>query len=160
MLPATPASPGVARRFVGAALRRWDVDDPTIEAAQLLVSELVTNAVVHTGSEVRLAVSCAADGSGWRSPTTTTGRPSSGPPDPTRREAGLGIVDGIAGAWGSDPRGDGKAVWFELDREPPGASPPGFPDRGGVHPGSGWHRMPRRRCHATSRRTNGQVRRR
>ena len=48
VLPSTPASPGVARRFVGAALRRWDAEPSTIEAAQLLVSELVTNAVVHT----------------------------------------------------------------------------------------------------------------
>jgi len=30
---------------------------------------------------------------------------------------GLGIVDGIATAWGSDPRRTGKAVWFELPHQ-------------------------------------------
>ena len=117
VLPATPASPGVARQFVGAALRRWNTEEPIVEAAQLLVSELVTNAIVHTSSEVRLGV-CVRDATIrvevsdhderlplWR---------ASGSNDTDGR--GLGIVDGVADAWGSGLRRDGKAVWFELAR--------------------------------------------
>jgi anti-sigma regulatory factor (Ser/Thr protein kinase) len=115
VLPPTAASPGVARRFVGAALRRWNADTPTIEAAQLLVSELVTNVVVHTSSEVRLAVSMRGEkirvevtDDDDRLPEMRAGAPEA----PGGR--GLGIVDGIADAWGADQRRDGKAVWFEL----------------------------------------------
>ncbi len=114
-LPATAASPGVARRFVGAALRRWDAEPETIDAAQLLVSELVTNAVVHASTEIRLVVSRR----GERIRVEVTDHDDQ-PPQmrPMQSDApggrGLGIVDGLADAWGSDPRRDGKAVWFEL----------------------------------------------
>jgi len=114
-LPATSASPSVARRFVGAALRRWDTDPGTVDAAQLLVSELVTNAVVHASSDVRLVVSVR----NARIRVEVTDHDDRPPQmQTTRADAlggrGLGIVDGLADSWGSDPRRDGKAVWFEL----------------------------------------------
>jgi anti-sigma regulatory factor (Ser/Thr protein kinase) len=114
-LPATSASPRAARRFVGTALRRCEIDVATVEAAQLLVSELVTNAIVHTSSEVRLSVSIQGDairvevtdrGDGVAQLRMVDSDSTGG--------RGLGIVDGIARAWGSDPRREGKAVWFEL----------------------------------------------
>jgi anti-sigma regulatory factor (Ser/Thr protein kinase) len=115
VLPATPASPGVARRFVGAALRRWDVDEPTIEAAQLLVSELVTNAIVHTSSEVWLVVSVRGGTIRVEVTDHDARLPELRPAGSGATDGrGLGIVDGIADAWGFDPRHSGKAVWFEL----------------------------------------------
>jgi anti-sigma regulatory factor (Ser/Thr protein kinase) len=115
VLPATPASPGVARRFVGAALRRWEAAPTTVEAAQLLVSELVTNAVVHANSDVRVAVTVR----NARIRVEVADRDDHPPRvQPFGADApggrGLGIVDGLADSWGSDPRRDGKAVWFEL----------------------------------------------
>ncbi|MGZ8766185.1 MAG: ATP-binding protein [Acidimicrobiia bacterium] len=115
VLPATSASPGVARRFVGAVLRRWQTDSATVEDAQLLVSELVTNAVVHASSEVRLSVSVR----GERLRVEVADRDSRLPrmravESESTEGRGLGIVDGVADAWGSDSRPGGKAVWFEL----------------------------------------------
>ena len=117
VLPATPASPAVARAFVGAALRRLESTDTTIEAAQLLVSELVTNAIVHVSSEVRLTVLPERDRIRIEVGDHGAGEPTlrmAGPDDLDGR--GLGIVDAIARAWGSEPRRNGKSVWFELDR--------------------------------------------
>ncbi|MGZ8765577.1 MAG: ATP-binding protein [Acidimicrobiia bacterium] len=117
VLPATAASPGVARRFVGAALRRLDTDAAVVETAQLLVSELVTNAVVHAGSAVKLSVvprvdrvriEVADDGSGHARLRIAGHDAVDG--------RGLGIVDRIARSWGSNERDGGKSVWFELDR--------------------------------------------
>ena len=116
LLPAEPASAGRARRFVVDTLQRLQYDTMT-DVAELLVSELVTNALLHAGSEVRVRVE--ADGSRIRvevqdgspvnvrkravSPESTTGR-------------GLALVDALATRWGSDAVTDrGKAVWFELE---------------------------------------------
>jgi anti-sigma regulatory factor (Ser/Thr protein kinase) len=115
VLPATTASPGVARRFVGAALRRWGAGPDAVESAQLLVSELVTNAVVHAGSAVRLTVILRDSRIRVEVTDHDDALPRMRPLEmdsPGGR--GLGIVDGLADAWGSDSRRDGKAVWFEL----------------------------------------------
>jgi anti-sigma regulatory factor (Ser/Thr protein kinase) len=117
LLPATPASPGVARRFVGSALRRWSGDESAVEAAQLLVSEVVTNAVVHADSEVRLVV--IARDQRFRvevtDRNTDPARLRLAGPDATGGR-GLAIVEQIAWSWGSDRRSDGKVVWFEIAR--------------------------------------------
>ena len=87
-----------------------------VETAELLTSELVTNAVIHAGSPTELCVS-VLDGSvrvevtdhaadrpvlGRRSVDATEGR-------------GLVIVNDLADRWGVVPIPDnGKTVWFEL----------------------------------------------
>jgi anti-sigma regulatory factor (Ser/Thr protein kinase) len=115
VLPASSASPAVARQFVAAALRRWNADAPTVEAAQLLVSELVTNVVVHTSSDVRLAVSVRGQKIRVEVVDSDEHMPRVGTVDSSDLGGrGLAIVDGVAEAWGSDSRSDGKAVWFEL----------------------------------------------
>ena len=48
-LSALPGAPKQARDFVVDALEDWHVSPDTIEAAELVASELVTNAVLHTG---------------------------------------------------------------------------------------------------------------
>ncbi len=55
-LPPEPASAGAARRFVTTALHRIGLEAHT-ELAELLVSELVTNAVLHAGTEITIEVS-------------------------------------------------------------------------------------------------------
>ncbi|WP_326723163.1 SpoIIE family protein phosphatase [Streptomyces sp. NBC_00243] len=63
-LPGTPLAPGAARDFVRAALAEWAelaphgaemIDDRLTDDALVVVSELVTNAVVHAGTDVQLA---------------------------------------------------------------------------------------------------------
>lgn len=57
-LPASPSAPGAARRFVKEACDRWGLVDLADDLA-LLVSELVTNAVLHAASRSILTVSVA-----------------------------------------------------------------------------------------------------
>jgi anti-sigma regulatory factor (Ser/Thr protein kinase) len=106
----------VARRFVVETLRSWDPAGE-VEVAELLTSELVTNAVLHVGSEVGLAVRLTA-----RAVRVEVRDASPEPPVPRHYEddaltgRGLRLVETMADAWGFDPNGDGKVVWFELPR--------------------------------------------
>lgn len=118
-LSADRASAREARRTVGDTLASWGWED-VVDDAVLLVSELVTNAVLHAnssialvilGTEGRLRIEVHDGGAGSPalrhfSPTAGTGR-------------GLQLVGMLSTAWGVEPRADGgKAVWFELDRAP------------------------------------------
>ena len=117
-LPPDPASPGAARRFAADVLAQWGGDE-LADTVALLVSELVTNAVLHTAADVELCL-CLELELLRVEVVDESGRP------PERREAddeatsgrGLFIVDALADAWGVEPRGAGKAVWFELARTP------------------------------------------
>ncbi|MCU1486582.1 MAG: sle [Actinomycetia bacterium] len=114
-LPADLSSAQAARRFVADVLAEWQSAE-LVDAAELLASELVTNAVVHTGEAVEIRLHRlegrvrveVIDGSGERQPELrevdledTSGR-------------GLFLVDVMSSAWGIEPHGMGKAVWFEL----------------------------------------------
>jgi anti-sigma regulatory factor (Ser/Thr protein kinase) len=118
-------APRAARAFVAETLTAWNVRAEEVEAAQLVVSELVTNAVLHaaetptisldlhlTDGAVRVLVS---DGS--------LGEPDRRlRPDPRRGETGRGVwlVDAFAECWGTETHGrDGKTVWCELSIESP-----------------------------------------
>ncbi len=116
--PPDTRSPRSARSFIEDVLRSWScVDD--VEVAQLLVSELVGNAVQHasspavvtaslSGGRIRVAV---AD----EDPSPPIER-KGGPLAPNGR--GLLILDRLADAWGIEEPADGpgKVVWFELER--------------------------------------------
>ena len=116
-----------ARRFVEETLRRWDCEE-VLETVKLLVSELVTNSVVHGGSAPEVAVLLGTEalrievsdrGGGVPAPRAAADDATSG--------RGLAMVEGLASAWGVEgARGGGKTVWFEvprLDRAPsPGRS--------------------------------------
>jgi anti-sigma regulatory factor (Ser/Thr protein kinase) len=115
-LEASPEAPRLARRFVGTALNDRSVPPAACETAALLVSELVTNAVVHTETpDIEVEVRCA-DG-----PVRVEVRDRSARLPEMREHApdeaqgrGLEIVDALAARWGSVHDGDGKAVWFEI----------------------------------------------
>lgn len=122
-LSADTSSAGHARRFVDQVLSRWHCD-ALLDDVQLLVSELVTNAVIHAGSEVEVAVRLLSDSIRIevvdRAPVTEL-RPST-PDGDGESGRGLLLVETVASAWGVEPIDGGKAVWFEvprLDREGP-----------------------------------------
>jgi anti-sigma regulatory factor (Ser/Thr protein kinase) len=114
-LPPDNAAAARARRFVSDTLRAWGHED-AIADAELLVSELVTNAVLHARSETRVTVE--REGTTVRVSVCddSSARPrlrNYGPDAVTGR--GLVIVDRIAQRWGIDPSDAGKCVWFEIE---------------------------------------------
>jgi anti-sigma regulatory factor (Ser/Thr protein kinase) len=113
-----------ARQFVATTLVDWGLD-AMVADAELAVSELVGNAVLHSngasGVEVRILagprtvrVLVCDDGEVPREPVVEE-HPD--PVDPTGR--GLAVVGVLASAWGIDRSGTGTTVWFELDRPEP-----------------------------------------
>ncbi len=109
-----PSSVAEARRWVTAQLRQAGRDDVT-DTATLVVSELVTNVVVHAHSaaDLRLVVG---------SPGTRIEVCDDSAELPRRRAVdadvssgrGLGLVDAVCRRWGITRRGSGKCVWAEL----------------------------------------------
>lgn len=125
-LPARPTSPGEARRFVGDVLRGHGLAaDEVVEAALLLTSELVTNAVLYAAGtidvDVDIDLRAVRVEVGDHSAQVPTPR-DAGPDETSGR--GLHLVEAIARAWGVEQqRDDGKVVWFELDVPPLSAGP-------------------------------------
>jgi anti-sigma regulatory factor (Ser/Thr protein kinase) len=117
-LPPDRAAAAKARHFVGETMQAWDCDD-VIPDAELLVSELVTNAVLHARSASRVTIE--RQGATLRisvfdtSPTRPRLR-NYGPEAVTGR--GLLLVDRISDRWGVEQVPTGKTVWFEIDASP------------------------------------------
>jgi anti-sigma regulatory factor (Ser/Thr protein kinase) len=107
-------APTQAREFLRAA-SCVSHHAEVLEDAVLLVSELVTNSVIHGGPPVIVAVDCDGDALQVR---VRDGSPAL----PARRTAeqeaeggrGLALVETLSSDWGVDPRPDGKNVWFVL----------------------------------------------
>jgi DNA-binding NarL/FixJ family response regulator len=120
-LPRDLASVGRARDFVEEALVSSGAED-LVDDALIIVSELVTNAVVHadSGCVVRVGI----DRSAIRIAVEDNGR---GTPDPKPYSGsqpngrGLHIVGALARAWGVAEVETGKLVWAEMNRS--GAAP-------------------------------------
>ena len=110
-----PQAVGHARRFARRALRSWGVA-VDYDAALLVVSELVTNALVHTDGKVRMDLTLVdnrlriaiADASP-RSPVrpTSIGWEATG-------GRGILLVEALSATWGTLPVSGGKQVWAEL----------------------------------------------
>ena len=62
VLPATAAAVPALRRVAQHAARRWRLPGDTEEASGLIVTELVTNAVSHSGSPDVTLLLCVGDG--------------------------------------------------------------------------------------------------
>ncbi|MFJ6566289.1 SpoIIE family protein phosphatase [Streptomyces sp. NPDC091292] len=126
-LPGNPQSPAAARRFVRTTLTHWTgpvVLDRLVDDAVLLVSELVTNAVVHAGTDVGLLCrleDTADDGTALVVEISDhhPARPIRGGLAPVGQETpefghGLQLVSGLAAAWGITYRPGTKTVWARL----------------------------------------------
>ncbi|WP_435846978.1 ATP-binding protein [Streptomyces eurythermus] len=119
-LAAHPGSVAQARRLTQARLSGWAVCADTCDSAALVISELVTNAIVHTASSrvvcelhdhddmVRIAV---------RDEGCAPGEPHPSPQRPDEEHGrGLLLVDALCRAWGAQEHGPGLLVWAELPR--------------------------------------------
>jgi DNA-binding NarL/FixJ family response regulator len=109
-------SAGRARRFVDETLRRWDCGEQ-LDVVTLLVSEVVTNAVVHAGTEVEVSVQLTDDAVRIEvvDHADTLPSPRDAEDDETSGR-GLALVEAMASAWGVETRPGGKVVWFEVPR--------------------------------------------
>ena len=118
----------IARRFVQETL--VDAPDDLRDDASLLISEVVTNALLHAKGPVRIEVE--QNGGAYRIAVSDE---SSAPPtqkgyrtdDATGR--GLQLLDGLATSWGWEWTRPGKVVWFELGGPTDGARSPTFERR-------------------------------
>jgi hypothetical protein len=119
-LAAHPGSAAQARHLTRARLTGWAVCEDTCDTAELIVSELVTNAIVHTASRhvvcelhdggdlVRIAV---------RDEGCAPGEPHSSPQRPEEEHGrGLLLVAAMCTAWGAQETGPGLLVWADLPR--------------------------------------------
>lgn len=136
-LPREPTTPGRARAELREAFagRLGDSDQATLT---LLISEVVTNAVIHpdpsVGGSIGLRITAYADRVRVEVNDAGSGFDATRLPRRAREAGGHGliVVDGLASRWGTSSRtgagadgsgdGEGFCVWFELDLEPQLAS--------------------------------------
>ncbi|WP_129305860.1 ATP-binding protein [Streptomyces sp. L2] len=107
-----------ARRELRALLRDWGKPGRS-EIAELLTSELVTNALVHTDRDAVLTAVVGPRGLRVevRDFVGRTPRVRTPEPDGDTHGRGLLLVESLADSWGVRPHGVGKSVWFELGAE-------------------------------------------
>ncbi|MDQ0584204.1 ATP-binding protein [Streptomyces rishiriensis] len=103
------------RRALRELLRGWGRPGRS-ETAELLASELVTNALVHTDDDAVLTATVSPSGLRVEVRDSAARRPR--PRVPSADEAthgrGLVLVESLADTWGVRAQGGGKVVWFEL----------------------------------------------
>ncbi|MFI5572510.1 ATP-binding protein [Streptomyces sp. NPDC051740] len=116
-LPWSPTACSSARTVIRDVLPQWGLDD-LVPTAELLVSELVSNALRHASGPLRLTLERVSDLRCLVSDgTTDLPRPAdAGPEDECGR--GLVLVDMLAARWGCEGGPEGKSVWFELSGDP------------------------------------------
>ncbi|MFJ2749062.1 SpoIIE family protein phosphatase [Streptomyces sp. NPDC087297] len=114
-------APGRARRFARRALTRWGLEELS-DSLELLVSEVVTNAVRYAERPVTLrllrtdVLRCEVGDDSPQLPRQRRAR------DTDEGGRGLFLVNRVARRWGATRLSSGKVVWFEL-------SLPGTPER-------------------------------
>ncbi|MFF4354137.1 ATP-binding protein [Streptomyces sp. NPDC001530] len=126
-LAAHPGSVAQARRLARTRLSGWAVCEDTCDTAALVISELVTNAIVHAAGErvmcelhdrddaLRIAV---------RDQGCAPGEPHPSPQRPEEEHGrGLLLVAAVSRAWGVQDTGPGLLVWAELERAGAGLGP-------------------------------------
>ncbi|WP_374955416.1 ATP-binding protein [Streptomyces sp. Ru72] len=130
-LAAHPGAVARARQLTRARLAGWAVCEDTCDTAVLVVSELVTNAIVHTAGEhvvcelhaeddlVRIAV--RDEGCAPGEPRPARQRPDE------EHGRGLLLVAALCRAWGAQEAGPGLLVWAELAHEADRSAPARLP---------------------------------
>ena len=117
MLPDGPEGASFARRAMARAAMLWRLDRNMTETAQLLVSELATNAIRHGTPPIRLSLRLDRDRLRVEVTDSSPSLPELSDPGPEQASGrGLQIVQLLAARWGANasPRRLGKTVWFEL----------------------------------------------
>ncbi|OLZ67354.1 phosphatase [Streptomyces amritsarensis] len=107
-----------ARRQVRELLHDW-ADEEQLDAVVLMVSEMVTNVLVHTDGDALLVAEAVGE-LGERRLRVEVADSSDElphkrhPGEMASSGRGVLLMEMLADAWGVDPRGEGKSIWFEL----------------------------------------------
>ncbi|GAA2475113.1 SpoIIE family protein phosphatase [Streptomyces gobitricini] len=123
---AEPERIAAARQHLRELLHDW-ADPEQVDSAVLMVSEMLTNVLVHTDGDALLVAEATGDHGKRRLRVEVA---DSSDELPHRRRPGemassgrgLILMEMLAHEWGVDPRGEGKSIWFEL-REDQGGEP-------------------------------------
>ncbi|MGW4761404.1 ATP-binding SpoIIE family protein phosphatase [Streptomyces pseudogriseolus] len=124
---AEPERVAVARHQLRELLHDWSSPDQ-VDSAELLLSEMLTNVLVHTETDALLLAEVTDGSEGRRIRVEVT---DAGDDLPHLRRPGelassgrgLVLVQLLAHAWGVAPRGRGKSIWFELYEQKNGDGP-------------------------------------
>ena len=110
-----PQVVGHVRHWAGGTVRGWHPDEHLVSTVALVVSELVTNALLHGEPPVRVRLRSAGGALAVEvfGPGTRPAGPRRGEPD---EESGRGLllVEVLTARWGSRATAAGKVVWAEL----------------------------------------------
>ncbi|WEH34666.1 SpoIIE family protein phosphatase [Streptomyces sp. AM 4-1-1] len=115
---AEPERIAAARQQLRELLHDW-ADPEQVDAAVLMISEMATNVLVHTDGDARMVAEAGGD-PGERLLRVEVADASDELPHKRRpgemasSGRGLLLMEMLADAWGVDPRGEGKSIWFEL----------------------------------------------
>ena len=97
-------------------LTQWQVPEQVVSAAVLCTSELTTNALLHAGTAARVEIDLSTErllvsvaDSGTRGTVTRAQTDTL-----SSRGRGLGLIEHLSDAWGTDPTVRGSTVWFEM----------------------------------------------
>jgi anti-sigma regulatory factor (Ser/Thr protein kinase) len=115
-LPMSPEAPQIARSSLTAWAEREPVPPWRVEKLRLIASEVVTNAVRHSGAPRDSTLYLAASRVGCDLLVTVTDAgdgplPAARDPDPYTGGYGMHIIDAEARRWGVE-RAEGTRVWF------------------------------------------------
>jgi anti-sigma regulatory factor (Ser/Thr protein kinase) len=125
-----PSAPSLARAAVSDFSRERELSAKSLDTLALLVSELVSNAVLHSdapsGSDIHLSARLVGSDAIRVEVTDHGSGFVATPRDPDRLEGGYGLflVDSQATKWGIERR-CGTRVWFEISGRPPHEPEPG-----------------------------------
>lgn len=128
VLSPAPESVGTGRHLVQRLLPQWGLED-LVDVAALLVSEALSNAVIHAGTTVTLDVYTDerlvievrdTDPTAVLTPVAAAGLAAlMREPDLTAESGrGLLLIANLADRWGIEQEVAGKTVWFSLDLPP------------------------------------------
>jgi serine phosphatase RsbU (regulator of sigma subunit) len=104
-------------------LHDW-ADEDQVDSAVLMVSEMVTNVLVHTDGDALLTARATGPLGSRRLRVEVTDVSDElphkrRPGEMASSGRGLLLMEMLAHAWGVDPRGEGKSIWFELYEDAP-----------------------------------------
>ena len=116
-LGSSDLAPRTARRFVSEVLRDAGYED-ALDVVELLVTEVVTNAVLHARSDAQVVVHLLPDAVRVEVVDTDDSFPVRRRPRPDQPGGrGIDLVEQMSRSWGIDMLQVGKRTWFEVARE-------------------------------------------